>query len=208
MGLRRGESSSGLKSGITIDCLICHGGSIGGQSYVGLGNTRLDLTRLFQDMAKADGKHFPITPYVINSARGTVNAGMFSAVLLSLRNPDLSRRAFPLPLGANLPEMDTPPWWNLAPKETMYYDGRTPAASVRSNLQFFLGEKSLEELKAMEPTMRKMLTFIRSLSPLKWPYEIDTSKAARGRVVFEANCANATVLTTPTATTIRIGSFL
>ena len=41
MGLRRGESSSGVKPGITIDCLICHGGSIGGQSYVGLGNTRL-----------------------------------------------------------------------------------------------------------------------------------------------------------------------
>ena len=82
--------------------------------------------------------------------------------------------------------MDTPPWWNLARKETMYYDGRTPAASVRSNLQFFLGEKSLEELKALEPTMRDMLVYFRSLSPLKWPYEVDASKAARGRVVFEA----------------------
>ena len=41
----------------------------------------------------------------------------------------------------------------------MYYDGRTPAASVRSNLQFFLGANPLEELKALEPTMRKMLTY-------------------------------------------------
>ncbi len=189
MGLRRGVSADGTKKGITIDCLLCHGGSIGGTSYVGLGNTRLDLTRLFQEMARANGSRFPITPYVINSSRGTVNAGMFSAVLLALRNSDLSPRLFPLPLGANLPEMDTPAWWNLAPKDTMYYDGRTPATSVRSNLQFFLGEKSRDELKALEPTMRDMLTYVRSLSPPKWPFPMDAVQAERGRVVFEANCA-------------------
>ena len=150
MGLRRGVLVDGTKKGIQIDCLICHGGSIGGKSVVGLGNTRLDLTRLFQEMTRADGRRFPLVPYVINSSRGTVNAGMFSAVLLSLRNPDLSVRSFPKPLGANLPEMDTPAWWNLAPKDTIYYDGRTRAESDRASLQFFLGEKSLDDLKALD----------------------------------------------------------
>jgi mono/diheme cytochrome c family protein len=189
MGLRRGVLKDGRKSGIVVDCMLCHGGSIGGQSIVGLGNTRLDLHRLFQEMARANGGRFPLSPYVINSSRGTVNAGMFSAVLLSIRNTDLSMRRFPLPLGANLPEMDTPAWWNLAPKETMYYDGRTPSASARASLQFFLGEKSLDELKALEPTMADMMAYMRSLSPPKYPFPVDAKAAARGRLVFESKCA-------------------
>ena len=39
LGLRRGIGPGGVKSGLQIDCMVCHGGSIGGQSYVGLGNT-------------------------------------------------------------------------------------------------------------------------------------------------------------------------
>lgn len=189
MGLRRGVEANGAKKGIQIDCLLCHGGSIGGKSLIGLGNTRLDLTRLFHEMTQADGRRFPLVPYIVNSSRGTVNAGMFSAVLLSLRNTDLSPRRFPMPLGANLPEMDTPAWWNLAPKDTMYYDGRTPAASIRSNLQFFLGEKSLDELKALEPTMRDIMAYLRTLSPPKYPYPIDPLKAGRGHRLFEATCS-------------------
>jgi hypothetical protein len=126
---------------------------------------------------------------VVNSCRGTVNAGMFSAVLLSLRNRDLSPRRFPLPLGSNLPEMDTVAWWNFAPKETMYYDGRTPAASARSTMQFFLGEKSLDQFKALEPTFKDIQAYIRTIEPPKYPFAIDAPKAARGRVVFDSKCA-------------------
>jgi hypothetical protein len=188
MGLRRGVMPDGSKKGIQIDCMLCHGGSIGGQAIVGLGNTELDLTRLFQEMTRADGAWFPLVPYVINSARGTVNAGMFSAVLLSLRNSDLSFRRFPLPLGAHMPEMDTPAWWLLARKESMYYDGRTPAANVRTNMQFLLGEKTLDQFKALEPTFRDIQSYILSLRPPAYPFPVDRAKAERGRAVFEANC--------------------
>ena len=188
MGLRKGVLSNGEQSGIAVDCMTCHGGSIGGQSYVGLGNTQLDFKFLAQEMNKADGKRLPPTTIVVNSARGTVNAGMFSAILLSIRNSDLSMRKFPLPLGVNLPELDTPPWWNLAKKETMYYDGRTPAASVRTNMQFLLGEKSLEQLKALEPTFRDIQAYFKSLKPPVYPFAIDKVKADRGRAIFTANC--------------------
>ena len=43
MGLRWSKRPDGTKTGIQIDCMACHGGSIGGKSYVGLGNTQLDL---------------------------------------------------------------------------------------------------------------------------------------------------------------------
>jgi mono/diheme cytochrome c family protein len=189
MGLRRGVTKDGQPAGLAIDCLACHGGSIGGTSYVGLGNTRLDMKKFSDEMAQAEGRSRPVPPFVVNTSRGTVNAGMMAVVLFSLRNDDLSRRVFPLPLGANLPELDVPPWWNLRKKATMYYDGRTPADSVRANMQFLLGDKSLDELKALEPVFRDIQAYLKSLTPPKYPFPIDQAKAERGRVVFESNCS-------------------
>ena len=188
MGLRRGNGPDGTKVGIAIDCLICHGGSVGGTSYVGLGNTQLDLKLLFNEMLKAEGKRLPPSTFVINSSRGTVNAGMFSVVLLSLRNPDLSFRAIPMPLGSSLPELDVPAWWLLGKKSTMYYDGRTDARSVRTNMQFMLGEKSLAQFKELEPTFRDIQAFFKSMKPPKYPFPIDAEKSERGKIVFAKNC--------------------
>src|SRR5438067_2282830 len=44
MGLRPGEFL--LVKGIAMDCMLCHGGSIMGKSYIGLGNTSLDFQAL------------------------------------------------------------------------------------------------------------------------------------------------------------------
>ena len=189
MGLRKGNGPDGSKRGLAIDCMVCHGGSIGGTSYVGLGNTQLDMKRLFHELTKADGKRPPISPFVINSSRGTVNAGMFSVVLLSLRNPDLSFRAFPMLLGANIPELDVPAWWILGKKATMYYDGRTDARSVRTNMQFLLGEKTLDQFKELEPTFRDIQAYLKSLTPPRYPFSIDSAKAEEGKGIFVKSCA-------------------
>jgi mono/diheme cytochrome c family protein len=189
MGLRRGRGPRATKIGIQLDCMLCHGGSIGGQSYVGLGNTQLDLKAVLFELTIADGKRPPFSTFVLNSSRGTNNAGQVAAALLSLRNTDLSMRSFPLPLAVNLPEMDTPAWWHLKRKRTMYYDGRTDARSVRTNMQFLLGEKSLEELKALEPAFRDLQAFLKSLEPPKYPFAIDSAKAVRGQAVFAKTCA-------------------
>ena len=156
MGLRKATSKNGAKTGLQIDCMACHGGSIGGTSYVGLGNSQLDMTSLFRDLNLADGRRFVPIPFTLNTSRGTVNAGQMSVFLLSLRNPDLSFRAFPLATGANIPELDTPAWWILGKKATKYYDGRTDARSARSNMQFMLGELSLKEFQDLEPALREM----------------------------------------------------
>ena len=70
----------------------------------------------------------------------------------------------------------------------MYYDGRTDARSVRTSMQFLLGEKTLDELKALEPTFRDILAFFKSLEPPKYPFPIDTARAARGGQVFKSTC--------------------
>src|SRR5262245_42424201 len=48
MGVRK--SATLLGKGISVDCLVCHGGSIMGKSYVGLGNSTLDIQALFQEL--------------------------------------------------------------------------------------------------------------------------------------------------------------
>ena len=188
MGLRRGVGPAGTKKGLQIDCMACHGGSIGGTNLHYLGNTTLDLQSMMSDLTRADGRIMPPSLITINSSRGTVNAGMFSVILLSLRNPDMSRRLFPLNLEANIPELDTPAWWHLGRKATMYQDGRTDARSVRTNMQFLLGELSLKQFRDLEPTFRDIRSYLTSLKPPKYPFPIDNVKAERGRAVFASNC--------------------
>ena len=189
MGLRHASSFDGLKVGLQIDCLACHGGSIGGTSYVGLGNTQLDLESLLGEMQRADGGFPPLSTFKLNTARGTNNAGQIAIVLLSLRNPDLSRRPFPLFSGASLPELDTPAWWLLKKKRTKYYDGRTPADATRANMQFLLGDLSRAQFEALEPTFEDIDAYLRSLEPPSYPFPIDAERSERGELVFLETCA-------------------
>jgi mono/diheme cytochrome c family protein len=189
MGLRKAWSRDGKREGLQIDCMVCHGGSIGGQSYVGLGNTQLDLRALLDELTIADGKKLPPPLFTLNTARGTVNAGQIAIVLLSFRDENLAFRKVPLLSGASLPELDVPAWWLLAKKKTQYYDGRTDARSARSNMQFFLGDFTLQEFKDLESTFEDIQAYFRSITPPKYPFAIDTARAERGRQVFEKTCS-------------------
>lgn len=188
MGLRRATDPRTGRVGIQLDCMVCHGGSIGGESYVGLGNSQLDLKALLDDLTRADGKLPPISLFTVNSTRGTNNAGQIAVALLSLRNADLSMRGFPRITGARLPELDTPAWWLLGRKRTKYYDGRTDARAYRSNMQFLLGDLSAAQLRSLEPAFKDIDSFLKSLRAPRYPFAIDAEKAARGRALFEANC--------------------
>src|SRR5437660_503370 len=52
MGLREAPGLFG--PALSTDCLLCHAGSIMGQSHVGLPNTSVDLQAFFEDMAKGE----------------------------------------------------------------------------------------------------------------------------------------------------------
>ncbi|AMV36286.1 c-type cytochrome [Planctomyces sp. SH-PL62] len=189
MGLKRSVRADGKTRGFQVDCMACHGGSIGGKSYVGLPNTQIDYTGFFADLFRADGRRSPLVPFVLNTARGTTNAGMMSVVLMSVRNPDLSMRPFPMPMGSNLPELDAPPWWVLKYKTKMYYDGRTPADSSRSIMQFLLAEKTADQFRELEPTFADIHAYLKSIEAPRYPFPIDQDAAGRGRAVFEKSCA-------------------
>jgi mono/diheme cytochrome c family protein len=190
MGLRAAEFPLGLGKGLANDCMICHGGSIFGQSYVGLGNTALDLHAFFQEMAVADGRKFGDKVSFCN-ARGTNEAAAAAVYLLGLREPDLSLRLTPLDLGLrdDLCE-DTPAWWLLKKKRTMYHTGSTDARSVRSLMQFMMSPLNPAATFAKEEaTFKDVQAYFLSIEPPRYPLPIDAKRAAEGKVVFEKTCS-------------------
>jgi mono/diheme cytochrome c family protein len=188
MGLR--ESYALLTRGITTDCLLCHAGSIAGQSVIGLGNTSLDIQALFEDLAVADGRS-PRLPFVFSNVRGTSEAGAMAVYLLGWREPDLRARTTRLELGLSddLCE-DTPAWWLLKKKKTMYHTGAGDARSVRSLMQFMLGPLTVPStFPREEPTFADIRAYLLTLEPPKYPFGIDHTLAATGEKLFVAHCA-------------------
>src|SRR5262245_36993980 len=188
MGLREGGNFLG--KGLTTDCMLCHAGSIFGESYIGLGNSSLDVQAFFEDLSKAGGGSGK-TPFTFSNVRGTSEAGTMAVYLLQYREPDLSIRLKPLDLGLreNLCE-DVPAWWHLKKKKTMYHTGTAHARSVRSIMQFMLTPTTTrEDFDKEEPAFRDIQAYIFSLEPPRYPFPIDKPLAASGEKIFGKTCA-------------------
>jgi mono/diheme cytochrome c family protein len=190
MGLRAAPFALFAK-GVGIDCLLCHGGSINGQSYVGLGNSTLDVHTLFEEMSAASGNPTKLK-FAHSQVRGTSEAGAFAVFLLGLRNDDLTLRDGPsrdLDLHDDSVE-DVPAWWLLKKKRTMYHVGATDARSVRSIMQFMMHPLvPPRDFERAEPAFRDIQQYILSLEPPKYPWPIDRPLAAKGEAVFNGTCA-------------------
>ncbi len=189
MGLRTAGMLIG--KGVGIDCMTCHGGSIAGKSYVGLGNSSLDVHLLFEELAAAGGASVKL-PFAFSQVRGTSEAGAFAVYLLGLRKPDLSLALEPKELGLHDDSCeDVPAWWLLKKKTTMYHVGATDARSVRSIMQFMLHPLTTpKEFADAEPAFKDVMQYILSIEAPKYPFEVDAKKAAAGKVLFEKNCAD------------------
>lgn len=188
MGLK--ETTPFLGRTLTVDCLICHGGSILGKSYIGLGNTSLDIQAFFEDMNAAD--HIPARlPFTFSQVRGTTEAGAMGVYLLGRRNPDLTLRIKSLDLGVNDDLCEDPPaWWLLKKKTTMYHTGGGDQRSVRSIMQFMMSP--LTPAKAFadaEADFADIREYFLSLEPPKYPFHIDHGLAKEGAELFSDHCA-------------------
>ncbi len=188
MGLREGRIF--FMKGVSIDCLACHGGSVMGKSYVGLGNASLDVQALFEDLSLADGRSAKL-PFAFSNVRGTSEAGGMAVYLLGFREPDL-KVVYPrkdLGLHDDMCE-DTPAWWLLKKKKTMYHTGGADANSVRSKMQFMMTPiTTAKEFHKAEPAFRDINAYLKTIEAPKYPLPVDTELAARGNVLFADNCA-------------------
>jgi Cytochrome c len=188
MGLRLAPGLFG--KALSTDCMICHGGSILGKSYVGLGNNALDFQAMYEELAEAVGMPKK-SPHVFCNVRGTSEAGAMAVFLIGLRQPDLSPRSprLELDLHDDLCE-DVPAWWLLKKKKTMYYTGSADARSVRSLMQFMMSPlNSGSAIIKEESTFRDVRAYLLSLEPPKYPFAVNAPLAKKGQEVFEATCS-------------------
>jgi len=176
--------------GLGIDCMTCHGGSILGESRVGLGNTSLDIQALFEELAASVDVNIKL-PFTFSQVRGTNEAGAFSVYLLGSRNDDLSPRETRRDLGLHDDACeDVPAWWLLKKKKTMYHVGATEAQSVRSIMQFMMHPLTLPaDFVKAEPEFQDIHKYLLSLSPPKFPFAIDRESAKQGEELFRRDCA-------------------
>ncbi|HVS35170.1 MAG TPA: hypothetical protein VMS17_06275 [Gemmataceae bacterium] len=190
MGFREADLPLGLGKGVSQDCMLCHGGAIAGQSYVGLGNTTLDFQTFSEDLSRAMGRSGK-TPFIFSNVRGTTEAAGFAVFLLGYREPDLSVRLSRLDLDLHDDMVEDPPaWWLLKKKKTMYCDGGGDQRSVRSLMQFMMSPLNAPSaFKNAEPEFKDIREYLLSLQPPKYPLPIDADLADRGEGLFLANCA-------------------
>lgn len=189
MGLRDAPYLGLLGKGIAQDCLICHGGSIAGKSYIGLANSTLDYEAFSMEMLTASGTK-PRMRFITSNVRGTTEAGTMSVFLLGMRNPDLSIKAWTnFGLHDDMCE-DAPAWWLLKKKKTMYHTGEADQRSVRSLMQFMMSPLNGPEVFAKaEPEFADIRAYLLSLEAPRYPLPSDEKLAASGKEVFEATCA-------------------
>src|SRR5262245_45660433 len=188
MGLRKTPLL--LAPGLGPVCMLCNGGSVLGKSYIGLGNSTLDIQALFEDFGAAGGT-VKKTPFTFANVRGTNEADGFGVYLLGFRKPDLSLSGEWKNLGLHDDTCaDVPAWWLLKKKRTIYYTGGTDSRSVRTLMQFMLHPLTpADAFTKAEPAFRDIQQYLLSLEPPKYPFAIDRTKAAKGEAVFADRCA-------------------
>jgi mono/diheme cytochrome c family protein len=188
MGLH--EAPRLLGKGITNDCLLCHAGSIAGQTYIGLGNASIDVQTLFMELADVDGIDFRL-PFQFSHTRGTIDPITPTNFMMHLRDPNLNLRP-----GAgrftsrNEAVSDPPAWWLLKRKKTRDWTGVIDARSARVDMVNLLNPlNGGDYVKKQEPVFKDIHAFLLSIEAPRYPFPIDRALAAQGQQLFSEHCA-------------------
>jgi hypothetical protein len=186
MGLQQGKRLIG--KGIVNNCLLCHGGTVAGQTIVGLGNSALDLQGLFEDLTKADDFVLQF-PFKFSYVRGTIDPLNPLIYLMEFRDPELNvRPQMKLGYGGNV-SSDPPAWWLIKRKKTRDWTGGIDARSTRVDMANLLTPlNSADYVRKQEDAFVGIEAFVRSIEAPRYPFAVDVAKAERGRALFTATC--------------------
>src|SRR5262249_13386454 len=188
MGLS--EVSGLFGKGLVNSCLLCHAGTVAGQTVIGLGNSTLELQSLFEDLSQANGLRLSMPFGPMSYVRGTIDPVNPLTFLLESRAPDLNvgpRAA----LGYTKDVCSDPPaWWLIKKKRTRDWTGGIDARSTRVDMVNLLTPlNSADYIKKQEKVFADIEAFVRSIEAPKYPFAIDQALAERGHGVFGRHCA-------------------
>jgi mono/diheme cytochrome c family protein len=190
MGIRATDAST-----VTIDCLACHATVTAGRTFIGAGNSQLDLQGLFDDLvtlralAMEAGFSVPPLPFTIQGRTGA--AGANDAFGLGLY---LASQIDPPPTSVHTTAgfQQAPAWWTLRYRDRMYLDGSGQSGGYRTMMATLLASgTSPATLVGDDATFADIFQYLLSLEPPCWPFgALDAASVGRGRNVFDASCAS------------------
>jgi mono/diheme cytochrome c family protein len=202
-----------LPSGAEVvapNCLQCHAERFNGQLVVGLGSHTQDYTDdlttyatlacgLVDDPVEQaecerwQERTLAVAPYTVTETIGVNPADNLAAVLFAHRDPEtlawLPEPALELPPAVVVP-VDVPPWWRMQKKHAMFYvaAGRGDHARIMMTASTLCVD-SVDEARAIDAYFPDVRSFLLSLEPPAWPYEVDAELAAAGKAIFDDACA-------------------
>jgi mono/diheme cytochrome c family protein len=187
LGLMQGKLLLG--KGIVNNCLLCHGGTVAGQTIIGLGNSALDLQGLFEDLGKADNFVLQF-PFRFSYVRGSIDPLNPLIYLMEFRDYELNvKQSTKLGYGGNV-SSDPPAWWLIKRKKTRDWTGGIDARSTRVDMANLLTPlNSGDYVRKQEEAFVGIEAFVRSIEAPRYPFTVDTHKAERGRALFVETCA-------------------
>ncbi len=187
LGLNEADGLFG--KGIVNNCLMCHVGTVAGQTYVGLGNAGLDLQSLFEELTTAAGNR-DFLSFPLSYVRGTVDVITPVAFLMQFRDADLNVRS---PVKLDLPRdvcSRPPAWWLIKKKKTRDWTGIVAAGSTRVDLVNLMSPlNSGDYVRGHQPTFADIHEFLLTIPAPAYPFAVDKSLAARGQPIFRQHCA-------------------
>ena len=196
---------------VSVTCLLCHEGrSPDGELVVGLGNARLDLQGLYDDLItlpaafealrqrplpepyKTLVASIPVPsapPPIPAMTRRTGAAGATDAMGLGIALGALAagRDGVAARLGFQTPA----PWWTTAFKPRRYADGSVVFGGHRTMMATLLGLGMDEgQLVSLDAAFADVEHYLVTLAPPRWPFDPpDPSAVAAGRELFRARCS-------------------
>jgi mono/diheme cytochrome c family protein len=195
---------------VNNNCLVCHAQRLGGQLIVGLGNSTVDFTTdqakamwLLKLLARGEDEKTEIDyfakvitaigPMVTTRTRGLNPAINLTYALMAHRDPqtlEWSDRPVVDPPEAVAPPVDTPPWWRMKKRKTMFYSGEITGELHRiMMLASTMCVDNPAQAAGIDAPFKDVEAYIRSLEPPKYPHAIDTNRAEQGRAIFENTCS-------------------
>ena len=177
---------------MSIDCLACHGGSILGQSYIGLGNASLDVQALFEDLNAGSGLPTQLPcDFQIPAARAKRAACPFTCSPIAMRTSAFASR--PSIWNCTIRCARTRRLVAAAQEKDHVPDRRSqrPFGPVVDAIHDGVDQRSCRIDKA-EADFADIQQFIDSLRPPKYPFAIDQALAGKGEAIFQQTCARPT----------------
>ena len=201
-----------LVGGIT--CLGCHAAEVDGVFYPGVGDPRIDFagdaaaileildlavrSRYGEDSPEFEA-YFPFGrgSQAVTAASVTPFAGVnpaFSLERAAVANRDPTTLEWVDTPVFDVPEInvwsDTPPWWHLNKRETLYWTGFGRGDTRRLLMQIsVVALTDVTQAQAIVEDFDDVLAWIEALEPPAYPGEIDADLARDGEVLFEQFCA-------------------